>query len=264
MPHMTVVKRHTLLSKVSFPDSDAFVEAAVDACIAIDKRLNERLDPVLFVPHERGAGGDVSMGFDLEAEKIAVEYLGSFGTICSEESGMIGEGPCRIILDPLDGSDNFRSGFPYYGVSIALVEGKETRVGLVCDLSAKRCFLRTPLTHVHFPLYARTLQNAVRPNPHAIVGIFEKARKHPEAAIRLSETGLKFRAPGAVALSFAYAHYVNYVLFLGTMRPYDMQAALYLCSDLHCYVDETTAIAAKDRDVFETLLEIFELPKDLT
>ncbi len=262
MPLMTAAKRRTPLSKASLPDIDAFVEAAVDACIAIDSRLHDRSDERLFEQYDIGAGGDRSMGFDLEAEKIAAAYLSPFGTVCSEESGKMGKGPCRIILDPLDGSDNFRSGLPFYGTSVALVEGERTLAGLVCDLGAKCCFLRTPQKHVRFPLYARTLHAPVVTNPHAEVGLFEKARLAPDAAIRLSEMGMKFRVPGAVALSFAYAHYVNYVLFLGTMRPYDMQAALYLCSDLHCHVDETIAIAAKTRDVFETLLEIFELPKD--
>ncbi len=240
----------------------AFVQASVDACIEIDGRLNGARDESLFAMHDVGAGGDRSFGFDLEAERIAVKHLSRFGTICSEESGSIGEGECRIVLDPLDGSDNFLSGFPFYGVSIALVEGEQTRVGLVCDLASKRCFLRTPDRHVTFPLYARTLETPVIRNPHAKVGLFEKARHRPDGARALVERGWKFRTPGAVALSFAHAHYVKYVLFFGTMRPYDMQAALYLCGDLHHYVDDAVAIVAQERGTFETLLEIFELPKE--
>ena len=239
-------------------DVAAFLDAAVDACIEIDKRLSLR-DEALFVPHECGAGGDVSMGFDLAAEAIALKHLGRFGRVVSEESGEIGEGAATIVLDPLDGSDNYASGFPLYGVSVALEEAGETTAALVCDLSARRCFVRAGDDHVVFPLYARSLKAKVQRNPHAKVGIFEKARNHPKAAEALVHEGLKFRVPGAVALSFAYAHYVNYVLFFGTMRAYDMQAGLHLCRDLHRYVDDKVAFAAQERSVYDALCRIFEV-----
>lgn len=202
------------------------------------------------------------MGCDLAAEKAAVERLAPFGTICSEESGRIGEEECVIFLDPLDGSDNYASGFPYYGVSIALQSQGETVVSLVCDLAAKRCFLKTDSEHTVFPLYARSLREPVRKNPAARVGIFEKARHRIDAAVTLTEMGLKFRSPGAVALSFAYAYYVKYVVFFGTMRPYEMEAALHLCRDLYCYADEKTLIVAQEKKTFETLLRVFKVDKD--
>lgn len=259
---MTVVKRPVRLSKTYLPDLQPFVDAAIDACIEIDHVLSDRSDLALFKTHGRGAGGDLSMGYDLAAEAVAVKHLGSFGTICSEESGVIGAQGCRIILDPLDGSDNYASNFPYYGVSIALKEDKQTVVGLVCDLGSKRCFLKTDERHIVFPLYARSLQQPVAKNPTAKIGLFEKARNHPEAAITLSDMGLKFRAPGAIALSFARAHYVKYVLFFGTIRSYDVEAALYLCSDLHCHIGERVIIVAQDADIFETLLGVFKIAKD--
>jgi len=244
------------------PDLGTFIDAAVDACIAIDLILLDRSDPERFKARERGAGGDISMGYDLAAEAEAVRHLSPFGTICSEESGIIGNGPCRIIIDPLDGSDNYASGFPYYGVSIALTVEGQVLVGLVCDLGSRRCFLKTADRHVVFPLYARSLQQPVTKNPAAKVGIFEKARHRIDAAVTLTDMGLKFRSPGAVALSFAQAHYVKYVLFFGTMRPYDMEAALYLCSDLHCYVGEEIAIVAQDPDTFGILLDVFKIEKE--
>mgnify|MGYP003315087141 CR=1 FL=1 len=38
-------------------------------------------------------------------------------------------------LDPLDGTTNFSMGFPFYGVSLALVSAGEVALGVVYDLS---------------------------------------------------------------------------------------------------------------------------------
>jgi len=73
------------------------------------------------------------------------------------------------------------------------------------------------------------------------------------------DLGLKFRAPGAVALSLAYAHACMYVVFLGNMRPYDIEAGLYLCEDLHTYMGEDILIVSHNKDVFAKILAIFNL-----
>ena len=73
------------------------------------------------------------------------------------------------------------------------------------------------------------------------------------------DLGLKFRSPGAVALSLAYAHSVNYVVFMGNMRTYDVAAGFYLCEDLYTYVDEDIFVVSHNKDVFAKILTIFNL-----
>ena len=65
-------------------------------------------------------------------------------------------------IDPLDGTTNFTSGFPFYGISVALIMDKRPRVGVVYDPIRRECFcaragrgaylngtrLRTPRTPV--------------------------------------------------------------------------------------------------------------------
>ena len=43
-------------------------------------------------------------------------------------------------LDPLDGTTNFAMGFPFYGVSLALVKNGEPKLGVVYDPVRRECF----------------------------------------------------------------------------------------------------------------------------
>ena len=43
-------------------------------------------------------------------------------------------------LDPLDGTSNFASGIPFFGVSLALIESQQSILGLVYDPIRKECF----------------------------------------------------------------------------------------------------------------------------
>ena len=225
--------------------------------------IEENEDDEAYQGFERGAGGDVSIGFDLMAEEIFVRRLSPFGTIYSEESGLIpGEGDATILLDPIDGSDNLKSAFPYYGAAIALQRGGKTEAAVVCNFASGDCFVKYQDRHYKTSLSDSEMSQKVTPNPYAKIGLFEKAAHHPEVGALLMKEGLKFRAPGAVALSLAYAHYVNYVVFFGTMRPYDIDAGLYMCQSLHIFQDSGLLIVAKDQAVFDTLLRLFRRGDD--
>lgn len=50
-----------------------------------------------------------------------------------------------------------------------------------------------------------------------------------------------------------------YVVFLGKMRPYDIEAGLYLCEDLYTYISEDILIVSHNKDVFAKILTIFNL-----
>ncbi len=101
-----------------------FIQACISANKEISLALKDNFDATWFEKTTVGAGGDVSSKLDLMAEAIFVKHLGSFGTIESEESGVIGEGKVKIIIDPIDGSSNALSLFPYYGTSVAKVNAE--------------------------------------------------------------------------------------------------------------------------------------------
>jgi len=234
----------------------SFVKATLEASLELYNLIHSNSDESCYEDVCVGAGGDISIGFDMKAEAIYVKALSQFGQLNSEESGLIGQGDNVIVIDPIDGSDNLKSKFPYYGASIAFQERGKTTVGIVVNLANGDCHIRCD-EHFYMLNILTNKQTEVIKNPHAKVGIFEKALMHVDKIEALREKKLKFRSPGAVALSIANAHYVKYVLFLGTIRPYDVEAALYISNDLYQYVDENIIIVSQFEDVFDNLTDIF-------
>jgi len=116
----------------------------------IGKRLYENIPDILtkFSSMEYlkiGASGDKTYPIDQKAEEIILEELDSFYrdgnrfSLISEEYGFkdFGDISKKILIDPIDGSNNARRGIPFYSTSIALVEGdylKDTRIGYVINL----------------------------------------------------------------------------------------------------------------------------------
>lgn len=218
--------------------------------------LETNTDDDAYKPQEIGAGGDRSVGLDLMAEQIFINRLSRFGQINSEESGFVGEdNDVKIVLDPIDGSDNMLTHFPYFGASIAYMKDDTCVMGIVCNFANGDIFIKDDKQFLQGKLHSAHFRPVVKHHTSK-VGLFEKAALYPEITKELIENNLKYRAPGAVALSLAYAHYTNYMVFLGKMRTYDLEAGLYMCKDLHMYKDETHIIISKDKDVFEQVKKI--------
>lgn len=213
-------------------------------------------------PLKEGAGGDISITYDIVSENIFIKHLSSFGQIYSEEAGHVGQGDLLIVIDPVDGSDNLKSQFPYYGASIALQKENQNIAAFVCNFATGECFVKAEGLPYLRKLSDVTFKEKIEINKHARVGLFEKAGLHPGAARTLMDVGLKFRAPGAVALSLAYAHSVMYVVFLGKMRSFDIEAGLFLCEDLNIYKGENILVVSHNKDVFAKILTIFNLEDD--
>ncbi|MEX2645462.1 MAG: inositol monophosphatase family protein [Gaiellaceae bacterium] len=71
-----------------------------------------------------GMGGDDTTAVDEAAERVVLErFRGLDATIVSEEAGESGEGPLRIVIDPIDGSLNAKRGLPHFSLSIAVADG---------------------------------------------------------------------------------------------------------------------------------------------
>ena len=233
----------------------AFIRESIKACQEIVAMLDNNTDKEAYAPQEVGAGGDRSVGLDLMAEIIFVKRLGRFGEISSEESGIIGSGEAKIVLDPIDGSDNMLTHFPYFGASIAYMVNEKPVIGIVCNFANGDIFIKDKEQFLQGKLHSAHFRPVVKHHTSKI-GIFEKAASHPELTTELIKSHLKYRAPGAVALSLAYAHYANYMVFLGKMRSYDLEAGLFMCEDLYMYKDETHIIISKDKEVFEKIKTI--------
>jgi len=241
-----------------------FAEACYRSAVEVQRLLHTTEHAFGSTLHSKGAGGDISITYDLLAEACFVKHLAPFGRILSEEGGDIGEGEDLVILDPVDGSDNLQSQFPYYGASVALEHKGHVVVGFVCNFANGDCFVREQSGFYRRSLFDTELFEKVSINNSAKLGLFEKAAEHPDVITELINEKLKFRAPGAVALSLSYAHSVKYVLFLGKMRRYDVAAGLFLCEDLYTYVGEEIFIVSHNKDVFAKILAIFNLSDKTT
>jgi myo-inositol-1(or 4)-monophosphatase len=239
-----------------------FYEACILACEELYALLHyTELKSLFHKTGQIGAGGDEMSRLDLAAEKILVRHLSPFGQIISEESGVIGKEEGRkIVIDPLDGSSNALSRFPYYGVSIAHTDAEgKLHDALICNLANGDIFfinqkglLRQTKIHIE-----EVFDPLTSPEPE--IGIFEKAYANPKVVEALSKKGYKFRSPGAVALSLAYSRNAKFFLFVGKYRDYDFMAGLAICKDMTIISEDDFIVVSKCKN---TAKEIATLTKN--
>jgi len=132
------------------------MELNIDFLKQIACNVYDAVNPLLgtkkaAVKSERGAGGDVTMYLDTVAENAIIETLEEDNVdilLISEEIGekYIGDeeeakrSQRKLIIDPLDGSNNAVRGVPYCSVSIAYAVGtciNDIITGVVLNLNTK-------------------------------------------------------------------------------------------------------------------------------
>jgi myo-inositol-1(or 4)-monophosphatase len=191
------------------------------------------------------------------AEQIFLKHLGSYGTIESEESGIMGSGDATIIIDPIDGSNNALSGLPYYGTSVAKINADGILdAAMVCNLASGDIFVMDEDSR---PMEGKLFEDGLSEIcsiSDSEIGIFERSYLHPEVIAGLKEEGLKFRSLGATALSLAYAHRVSFVLYVGSARIYDIVAGLALCRDLEVIVEDEYVIVSQSKQIAKQIENI--------
>ncbi len=94
--------------------------------------------------HEHKGQRDLVTSADLEAEAAIEQRLRAAfpsDSLLAEESGLTGTGKGRVwIVDPLDGTTNFRHGHPLYAASIALWIDGVSQVAVVAAPSLERTY----------------------------------------------------------------------------------------------------------------------------
>jgi fructose-1,6-bisphosphatase/inositol monophosphatase family enzyme len=86
---------------------------------------------------EKSSSGDLVSQIDAEAERAIVEGIATarpHDAILGEEgTDRAGTTGVRWIIDPLDGTANYVTGYPAYAVSIGIEVDGEAAVGVIAD-----------------------------------------------------------------------------------------------------------------------------------
>lgn len=239
---------------------ESFIDAVLESALQIKKILDFKID-FLYQNHTRGVGGDISIGADLKSEEILIQHLSKFGNIDSEESGFVDNKKDKtIIIDPLDGSDNFVSNIPYYGTSIALCDNSlNTEVGIIINFCNAEFTLGTKDGAFRGNLYNKKFYKLK--TKLSKCGIFERAYKDPDMCKILANNHIKFRSLGALALSLGLGYEVDFILFHSDSRIYDTKAGFFVTKNLYRYENKNFILISKDKKLFDNISKLLEKGK---
>jgi myo-inositol-1(or 4)-monophosphatase len=182
----------------------------------------------------KGKGGvvDPVTPLDLKSNELLKQGLEEILPLpfVSEESG--GEVQERYwLVDPLDGTNNFMNGLPFYAISLALMEGEEPVFGAVYAPALHQLFWakkgegaylgKDRLIIPSRPLELWIAELATQPSSLEEVGriapLFGRIRA--------------FRVLGSMALSLAYTSAGKLDLFLGAGYPWDIAGGLIILKE---------------------------------
>ncbi len=239
---------------------NSFIEAVKLANKELYTYINNNLSLNDFqYTNQIGFGGDNCLNMDLTAENIFIKHLEKFGNIYSEESGLLSnDKEFTIVIDPLDGSNNFYSNLPYYGTSIALQKNNETIAGFVTNLISGIITYRAFENDIRFFCLEKMEYKNIIEVPKNKISIFERAYNYPKICEKLTSNHIKFRTLGAVALSLSNAFNYEFVLYGGNLREFDIAAALYICKDLYIYKTNEYLFITKNKERYNLLKEIIK------
>ena len=239
---------------------NSFIEAVILANKELYTYINKNLSLNDYIyTNITGFGGDNSLKIDLVAENIFIKYLEKFGNIYSEECGFLDtQKEFTIIIDPLDGSNNFYSNLPYYGTSVALQKDGVTIAGFVTNLVSSVIKYRAFDGEIkHFSLI-RNEEIVPIDKIRTKISVFERAYEYPFICQKLSQNNIKFRSLGAVALSLCDAKNYDFVVYCGKIRDFDIAASLYICRDLFIYQTTNSLLISQNKHKFDLIKEIIK------
>lgn len=158
----------------------------------------------------------VGAGIVTEADKFAEDFLlkkifRNFpdSSIITEESGEYKHGgPLTWVLDPLDGTTNYAHGFPWFCVSIGVLEAGRARAGAIYQPVSKELFLGEAGRGA--TLNGKRIRvSREKRLEHALLGTGfyyykgELLRSEMEIFRRMNEAARGVRRPGSAALDLA-------------------------------------------------------------
>lgn len=245
------------MNNITASYKNSFIEAVILANKELYTYINTNLSLHDYeYTNTIGFGGDNSLKMDLIAENIFIKHLEKFGNIYSEECGLLSTNKeYTIVIDPLDGSNNFYSNLPYYGTSVALQKNGITIAGFVTNLVSSVIIYRAFDDEIkYFSLLKETNFTPINLSKTKF-SIFERAYEYPAICDFLSKNNIKYRSLGAVALSLSEANNYDFVLYGGKIRDFDVAAALYICKDLFVYRTDKILLISQNKQKINLIKE---------
>jgi myo-inositol-1(or 4)-monophosphatase len=161
-----------------------------------------------------GLGGDDTTAIDAAAELAIVRRLealheqGHDFTLLSEELGerSFGGGPLRIVVDPIDGSNNAKRGIPFFSFALAVAEGvtmADVVFGFVHDFGTSEEWTATrgggarlngaalgpqlPKQRLEMLAFEATVTETIADKAAAMVGVADRLRVMGSLALSLCQ-----------------------------------------------------------------------------
>lgn len=186
--------------------------------------------------HFKGRGNVVTE-VDLQAERSLLEYLQAefpdHGIVTEESAGVKGASGFTWVIDPLDGSRNYASGIPHFGVNVALTRGSEVLVAVTYDPIREEVFAAQK--GMGLSLNGRPMKASDKPDLLSSVLGFDMgyqddpARQALEMVMGFWPGVQTLRVMGSAALGLAYVASGRLDLYFHhDLRPWDIVCGLLL------------------------------------
>jgi len=225
----------------------------------IGNKMREGLSVILAreggrVPLGRGAGGDKTFPVDKWAEDIILaalaeaHNLGESFTLISEELGIrkFGEGEKIVLVDPVDGSNNAKSGIPFFSTSLALLNGETLAtlaVGYVLNLAAGDEFWAIRAQGA----YKNGVRIRTSPSEGLVIAAYEASSPKADLPriLPLLSQAKRTRCFGSTALDLSYlaAGAISVFATATASRAFDYAAGMLILEEADGVITDLTGIS---------------------
>lgn len=110
---------------------DVAVQAAKEAGNVLKSHFHHKLEI------KRKGRGNTVTDVDFLSDKVLTEILTGeyprFNLVSEESSGISHDAPYTWVIDPLDGTNNYSYGIPFFCLNVALLSGNEPVLGITYD-----------------------------------------------------------------------------------------------------------------------------------
>ncbi|MFA5073824.1 MAG: inositol monophosphatase family protein [Nitrospirota bacterium] len=209
------------------------------------------------IPLARGAGGDKTFPIDQWAENIVLASLekihasGESFTLISEELGIrrFGSDTPIILVDPIDGSNNAKSGIPFFSLAVAFFEGNsmsDLSVGYIAHLAADDEFWTIRGTGAY--QNGKRMKTSRAEKPHILAYEASAPATDIPCIMPLIKQSRRARCFGSTALDLAYlaSGAIDVFVTASRSRPFDYAAGLLMVQEAGGIMTDFTGASLHD------------------